>query len=98
MLGYRLYRDLQRGLAGHLAEPGAVRPAGDPLPVARRALRGRGRVGRTATRPWRRLTRRSGAQIAKVLLDYMRRELAIKVDYLDTGVPGEPASSRAASS
>ena len=38
-------------LAGHLAEPGAVRPAGDPLPVARRGLRGRGRLAGQAPGP-----------------------------------------------
>ena len=45
VLGYRLYRDLRRGLAGDLAQPGAVRAARDPLPVARRGVRSRGRVG-----------------------------------------------------
>src|SRR5262249_7291792 len=43
----------EAGLAGHLAQPGAVRPAGDLLPVAGRAVRRRGRVERHTPGPRR---------------------------------------------
>ena len=64
VLGYRLYRDLERGWRVTAPEPRAVRPARDRLRVARRALRGRGRVGRAATRRSRRRTPASAAQVA----------------------------------
>ena len=49
MLGYRLYRDLERGwrITAPNLEQAAAR---DRLRVARRGLRGRGRLGRHATR------------------------------------------------
>ena len=48
-------------VAGHLAEPGAVRPLGDPVRVARRGLHRPPTCGRTAIRPWYRHPRTCGS-------------------------------------
>ncbi|MBN8595971.1 MAG: DEAD/DEAH box helicase [Anaerolineae bacterium] len=83
VLGYRLYRDLRRGwrialpnleqcglLEIGYADLDAVCTAEDVWAECHPAL--------TTASPQTRMT------IAKTLLDYMRRELAIKVDYLDS--------------
>ena len=82
MLGYRLYRDLERGwrlTAPNLEQTGLLRidyasldelcQSEEVWAVKHAALAG----GKPEDRE----------RIAKVLLDFMRRELAIKVDYLD---------------
>ncbi len=83
VLGYRIYRDLRRGwrialpnleqcglLEMGYADLDAVCAAEDVWQNAHPALATASPETRT--------------RIAKVLLDYMRRELAIKVDYLDS--------------
>ena len=84
VIGYRLYRDLQRGwriTSPNLEQCGLLRidyRSLDELCAAEDEL---------AAAPIRRsrsaVAGRRASAIAKVLLDYMRRELAIKVDYLD---------------
>ncbi len=82
VLGYRLYFDLQRGWrvsSPNLEQCGLLEIRYESLNeiVADESLwRGRHRALAGAT-PEERLT------VCKALLDYMRRELAIKVDYLD---------------
>jgi ATP-dependent helicase YprA (DUF1998 family)/very-short-patch-repair endonuclease len=84
VLGYRIYRDLRRGwrialpnleqcglLEIGYADLDAVCAAEDVWADKHAAL--------VAASPQTRM------RIAKTLLDYMRRELAIKVDYLDSG-------------
>ena len=91
-------------LAGHLAEPRAVRPAArSRYAVARRALRAPRTCWRGPTHPALvdGHARDAASGSRRVLLDFMRRELAIKVDYLDADLPGaaqaalEPAADRA---
>jgi very-short-patch-repair endonuclease len=82
VLGYRLYRDLRRGwrvTSPNLEQCGLLEiryPALDELCAAEEEWRSVHGSLATATPSLRK-------QVAKVLLDYMRRELAIKVDYLD---------------
>ena len=111
MLGYRLYRDLERGwrvTSPNLEQCGLLRIDYDGLG---RVLRRRGlwsrelpagstpTTGATAIRRWR-ARADDRERVARVLLDFMRRELAIKVDYLDAEPPGgaqaalEPAADR----
>ena len=70
-------------LAHDVAQPGAVRPAGDRATSRWTSCATPRMSGRSAIRRWPALRPRTAGAIAKVLLDYMRRELAIKVDYLD---------------
>ena len=82
VLGYRLYRDLERGwriTAPNLEQAGLLEidyEALDEVCAAEDVWGSRHAVLATAS-PERR------EQIARVLLDYMRRELSIDVDYLD---------------
>lgn len=83
VLGYRLYRDLQRGwriTSPNLEQAGLLE------------IRYLSLDELCASEPdWRPLhpalasaSPKTRASVAKVLLDFMRRELAIKVDYLET--------------
>jgi ATP-dependent helicase YprA (DUF1998 family)/very-short-patch-repair endonuclease len=82
VLGYRLYRDLERGwriTAPNLEQAGLLEidyEALDDVSAAADVWADRHEVLASAT-PERR------EQVARTLLDYMRRELAIDVDYLD---------------
>jgi len=82
VLGYRLYRDLKRGwriTSPNLEQSGLLRidyVSLDELCAAEDVWQGTHRALTSATPATR-------ARIATVLLDYMRRELAIKVTYLD---------------
>lgn len=81
VLGYRLYRDLKRGwrvTSPNLEQCGLLEiryPALDELCGAEDEWRTSHQVLQSATPDDRKA-------LCKVLLDYMRRELAIKVDYL----------------
>jgi len=81
VLGYRLYRDLKRGwrvTSPNLEQCGLLEiryPALDELCAAEDEWRNTNPHLQSASPEDRK-------QLAKVLLDYMRRELAIKVDYL----------------
>jgi hypothetical protein len=82
VLGYRLYRDLERGwriTAPNLEQAGLLEidyEALDEVCAAPDVWEARQPVVATASSERR-------EQIARVLLDYMRRELAIDVDYLN---------------
>jgi len=84
VLGYRIYRDLKRGwriTSPNLEQSGLLRieyASLEELCAAEDIWQNAHEVLVSAT-PETRL------RIAKVLLDYMRRELAIKVTYLDQG-------------
>ena len=81
VLGYRLYRDLKRGwrvTSPNLEQCGLLEicyPALDELCAAEDEWKVTSRHLQSASPDQRK-------QLAKVLLDFMRRELAIKVDYL----------------
>jgi ATP-dependent helicase YprA (DUF1998 family) len=83
VLGYRLYRDLERGwrvFAPNLEQTGLLRieyVSLDELAASDDVWADKHAVLATA-KPEQR------ERVAKVLLDFMRRELAIKVDYLDS--------------
>ena len=87
VLGYRIYRDLRRGwriTSPNLEQCGLLEIGYDSLgEFAPPRKSGSSVIPALARRA--RTTHRS---IAKVLLDYMRRELAIKVDYLDGCLSG----------
>jgi ATP-dependent helicase YprA (DUF1998 family)/very-short-patch-repair endonuclease len=81
VLGYRLYRDLKRGwrvTSPNLEQCGLLEicyPALDELCAAEEEWQ--------SANPYLQATKPDDRKrLAKVLLDYMRRELAIKVDYL----------------
>jgi superfamily II DNA/RNA helicase/very-short-patch-repair endonuclease len=82
VLGYRLYRDLKRGwrvTSPNLEQCGLLEicyPALDELCTAEDEWR-------SVAPQLRAVTPDERKRLAKVLLDYMRRELAIKVDYLN---------------
>jgi ATP-dependent helicase YprA (DUF1998 family)/very-short-patch-repair endonuclease len=82
VLGYRIYRDLKRGwriTSPNLEQSGLLRidyASLDELCAAEDIWQNSHQVLTSATPETR-------AKIAKVLLDFMRRELAIKVTYLD---------------
>ncbi len=82
VLGYRLYRDLKRGwriTSPNLEQCGLLRIdylSLDEVCAAEDVWANRHPVLASASPDTR-------ARIARVLLDFMRRELAIKVDYLD---------------
>jgi len=82
VLGYRIYRDLKRGwriTSPNLEQSGLLKieyASLDELCAAEDIWQGKHQVLTSATPETR-------ARIARVLLDYMRRELAIKVSYLD---------------
>lgn len=82
VLGHRLYRDLERGwriTSPNLEECGLLEiryRSLDDLSAAEDVWEGRHGTLKNATA-------RQRATIAKVLLDFMRRELALKVDYLN---------------
>jgi len=82
VLAYRLYRDLRRGwrvTAPNLEQCGLLEihyQSLDALCAAEEEWRDRHPALATATPDQR-------FQVAKTLLDYLRRELALKVDYLD---------------
>lgn len=83
VLGYRLYRDLQRGwrvTSPNLEQCGLLQMEYASLAELCEAedVWGEAHEILVVASPQTRMT------IATVLLDYMRRELAIKVDYLDT--------------
>lgn len=84
VLGYRLYRDLRRGwriMSPNLEQCGLLQIdylSLDELCAAEDVWVGRHLALASASPATR-------ANVAKTLLDYMRRELAIKVDYLDAG-------------
>ncbi len=82
MLGYRLYRDLERGwriTSPNLEQCGLLEISYESLEelcAAEDVWEDKHSALATATPKTR-------AKVAKVLLDDMRRRLAIKVDYLD---------------
>lgn len=84
VLGYRIYRDLKRGwriTSPNLEQSGLLRieyASLEELCAAEDVWQNTHEV-LTSASPETRM------RIAKVLLDYMRRELAIKVSYLDQG-------------
>jgi ATP-dependent helicase YprA (DUF1998 family)/very-short-patch-repair endonuclease len=84
MLGYRIYRDLKRGwrvTAPNLEQCGLLQIRYESLKEACEAedlWQGTHPALLTASPETR-------ADVARTLLDFMRRELAIKVDYLDSG-------------
>jgi superfamily II DNA/RNA helicase/very-short-patch-repair endonuclease len=84
VLGYRLYRDLQRGwrvTSPNLEQTGLLTidyALLDELAAMEEVWQGTHPV-LVESPPEKR------AAVARVLLDFMRRELAIKVDYLDAG-------------
>jgi ATP-dependent helicase YprA (DUF1998 family)/very-short-patch-repair endonuclease len=84
VLGYRIYRDLRRGwriALPNLEQSGLLEIGYDDLDTvcaAEDVWQGCHAALLTASPETR-------SKIAKTLLDYMRRELAIKVDYLDAG-------------
>jgi len=83
-LGYRIYRDLKRGwriTSPNLEQSGLLRIEYASLEelCAAEDVWQNTHVVLTSATPETRM------QIARVLLDYMRRELAIKVTYLDQG-------------
>lgn len=84
VLGYRIYRDLKRGwriTSPNLEQSGLLKidyVSLDELCASEEVWQGSHEILVAAAPETR-------ARIARVLLDYMRRELAIKVDYLDQG-------------
>ena len=84
VLGYRLYRDLRRGwrvTAPNLEQCGLLAihyQSLEELCAAEDVWQGRHAALVSATPATR-------ADVARTLLDHMRRELAIKVDYLEAG-------------
>jgi len=84
LLGYRIYRDLKRGwrvTAPNLEQCGLLQIRYESLKEACEAedlWQGTHPALLTASPETR-------ADVARTLLDFMRRELAIKVDYLDSG-------------
>ena len=83
MIGYRLYHDLQRGwriTSPNLEQCGLLEIEYECLEEASTAaeLWSDGHVALTTASAETRM------QVAKVLLDYMRRELATSVNYLDS--------------
>lgn len=85
VLGYRLYRDLRRGwriTAPNLEQSGLLQMQYLSLDeaCASQDLWEKKHPALVSATPQTR------AVVAKTLLDYMRRELAIKVDYLDSSV------------
>ena len=82
LIGYRLYRDLERGwriTSPNLEECGLLVIDYSSLDE----LAASDDVWDRAHPALRDATPEARAKVAKVLLDHMRRELAIKVDYLD---------------
>jgi ATP-dependent helicase YprA (DUF1998 family) len=84
VLGYRIYRDLRRGwriALPNLEQCGLLEIGYADLDAvcAAEDVWAEGHPALVTASPRTRMT------IAKTLLDYMRRELAIKVDYLDSG-------------
>lgn len=82
ILGYRLYRDLKRGwriTSPNLEQCGLLEIKYLSLEelCSDEEIWAKGHPALLSARPETRM------QVAKVLLDFMRRELAIKVDYLD---------------
>ncbi len=82
VLGYRLYHDLRRGwriMSPNLEQTGLLRIEYESLDevCAAKDVWAKGHPALLTAAPATR------AAIARVLLDYLRRELAIKVDYLD---------------
>lgn len=83
VLGYRIYRDLKRGwriTSPNLEQSGLLKieyASLDELCATEDVWKGTHQVLTSASAETR-------ARIARVLLDYMRRELAIKVTYLDS--------------
>ena len=85
VLGYRLYRDLKRGwriTSPNLEQCGLLEIRYQSLEdvCADQEVWAQGHPALVAASPATR------GKIARVLLDYMRRELALKVDYLDARV------------
>jgi ATP-dependent helicase YprA (DUF1998 family)/very-short-patch-repair endonuclease len=82
VLGYRLYRDLERGwriTAPNLEQTGLLEIEYEALDEVCAA----DEVWAEMHEPLRSATPERREQIARTLLDYMRRELAIDVDYLE---------------
>jgi ATP-dependent helicase YprA (DUF1998 family) len=82
VLGYRLYRDLQRGwriTSPNLEQCGLLEIRYASLDDICRAAD----LWENCLPAIANATNETRCAVAKVLLDYMRRELAIKVDYLD---------------
>jgi hypothetical protein len=83
VLGYRIYRDLKRGwriTSPNLEQSGLLKieyASLEELCAAEDVWQGKHLALTSATPETR-------ARVARVLLDYMRRELAIKVSYLDS--------------
>ena len=97
VLGYRLYRDLKRGwriTSPNLEQCGLLEIKYLSLEDVCRdeEVWAKGHSALVSASPQTRI------KIAKVLLDYMRRELAIKVDYLEPRLSrGHPAAEQPAS-
>ena len=95
VLGYRLYRDLQRGwriTSPNLEQCGLMASStrrSTNLCAAEEVWQGRHQALATATQDVRK-------DVARVLLDLMRRDLAIKVDYLDATRRSRSIGERAA--
>ncbi|HVU70677.1 MAG TPA: helicase-related protein, partial [Ktedonobacteraceae bacterium] len=82
VLGYRLYLDLRRGwriTSPNLEQCGLLEMAYQDLPE----VCADEDLWQTRHQALRSLPADSRLEVCKTLLDYMRRELAIKVDYLD---------------
>jgi hypothetical protein len=83
VIGYRLYRDLQRGwriTSPNLEQCGLLEIEYQSLDEASAAAELWGEAHPALTTA----SAETRMKVAKVLLDYMRRELAISVNYLDT--------------
>ena len=91
VLGYRLYRDLKRGWRITLP----IWSSADSLKSTINLWMSCGRCRPTGGLP-RRTESPAGdkSEVAKVLLDHMRRELAIQVDYLDSGLSGAHSATK----
>lgn len=82
VVGYRLYRDLERGwrlTSPNLEQVGLLRIQYEELDT----LAADEEEWMKAPAPVSAATPETRARIARVLLDFMRRELAVKVDFLD---------------
>lgn len=82
VLGYRLYRDLKRGwrvTAPNLEQCGLL----EIRYLSLKEVCADPAVWRDCHPALKNASAETRQEVAKVLLDYMRRELAIKVDYLD---------------